>query len=521
MLPSQAPPPVLDAELFSGDLSLRGIESNALSAARRQSIVTIKLRVLHPHHPFDVVDIGTARFNVQRTRGMTNDDGGTGCARIRRLFEDRSHGVRQLRVRGWLAKSMKPARISFYGNFGAGNLGNEATLQAVIEQIRQRWPDGELLCFCTNPQDVRTRHNMAAFPSEAFNRSAAERSSSSGRRRDPTWFFRIAFRRIPLELLHWIKCLHALSRTDMLIVAGTGIVSDYLTGPLGWPYDIFKLSTLAALCRVKLAFLSIGVGPIHHPLSRWLLKRSLALAHHRSYRDEASKQCLEEIGFNTDRDFVYPDVVFGLSKGDVVSNVGDGQRRVVGLGIKDYGSAEPKASREYLDTMAAFVSWLQSQGYIVRLLIGDIQYDTSVIEEFLRVLKSRDIPSEAPLLIAEPALTVEELLRQVGRTEAVISARYHNLVMALIQNKPVIALSDHAKLDSLVTDFGLAQYLLPLRNLSSDVLIDRFKQLENDTERLRPHLKAELEKYRQALDALYSTLLAESNATGRIAMTRR
>jgi len=31
----------------------------------------------------------------------------------------------------------------------AGNLGNEATLQAVIEQILRRWPDGQLLCFCT------------------------------------------------------------------------------------------------------------------------------------------------------------------------------------------------------------------------------------------------------------------------------------------------------------------------------------------------------------------------------------
>src|SRR5208337_3736805 len=344
------------------------------------------------------------------------------------------------------AKSMKRARISFYGNFGAGNLGNECTLQAVIEQILRRWPDGQLLCFCTNPQDVRTRHNIAAFPSKAVNRSAPERSGSSARRRNLTRFFRIVFQRIPLELVHWIKCLHALSRADMLIVAGTGIVCDHTTGPLGYPYDIFKLSTLSALCRVKLAFLSVGVGPIHHPLSRWLLKKSLALARHRSYRDEASRQYLQEIGFNTDRDFVYPDVVFGLSTASPVSGVGEGQRRIVGLGIKDYGSAEPVAFREYLDTMAAFVSWLQGQGYSVRLLIGDIQYDTSMIEEFVGVLKSRNIPADAPLLIAEPALTVKELLRQVGGTEAVISARYHNLVMALIQNKPVIALSDHAKL---------------------------------------------------------------------------
>jgi polysaccharide pyruvyl transferase WcaK-like protein len=421
-------------------------------------------------------------------------------------------------------KSTKPARISFYGNFGAGNLGNEATLQAVIEQVLRRWPDGQLLCFCTNPQDVRLRHDIAAFPSEAIEKTPATRSGSRVRRGRLARLLRIALQRIPLELVHWAESLRAVSRTDMLIVAGTGIVADYLSGPLGWPYDIFKLSTLAALCRVKLVFLSVGVGPIHHPLSRWFLKRSLALAHHRSYRDDASKQYLERIGFNTDRDYVYPDVVFGLSEGSLVSGVRSGQRRVIGLGLKDYGSTErlePKASREYLDTMATFVSWLQRHGYDVRLLIGDIEYDTRVIEEFVDILKSRNIPTDAPLLIAEPALTVNELQRQLGETEAVISARYHNLVMALIQNKPVIALSDHAKLDSLVSDFGLPQYLLPLRDLRPDVLIGVFKQLENDLERLRPHLNAELERYRRALDAQYATFLAESKATTRIARAQQ
>jgi len=417
----------------------------------------------------------------------------------------------------WSTKSMKPARVSFYGNFGAGNLGNEATLQAVIEQILRRVPHAQLLCFCTNPQDVRRCHNIAAFPSEAVNRNTAEGVGSNARRGNLTRFFRIAFQRIPLELVHWIRCLHALSRTDMLIVAGTGIMADYMTGPLGWPYDIFKLSSLAALCRVKLAFLSIGVGPIHHPLSRWFLTRSLALADHRSYRDEASKQYLQKVGFNADRDGVYPDVVFGLSSRRLGSGVGNRQRQIVGLGIKDYGTEEPKAFQDYLNTMAAFVVWLQEQGYGVRLLIGDIQYDSSVIEKFVGVLKSRNTPVDAPQLIAEPALTVEELLRQVGETQAVISARYHNLVAALIQNKPVIALSDHAKLDSLVSDLGLAQYLLALRDLSSDVLIDRFKQLDNDRERLRPHLKRQLDKYRQALDALYGTLLTEPSATAKVA----
>jgi polysaccharide pyruvyl transferase WcaK-like protein/SAM-dependent methyltransferase len=295
----------------------------------------------------------------------------------------------------------------------------------------------------------------------------------------------------------------------MLIVAGTGIIADYLCGPLGWPYDIFKLSTLAALCRTKLVFLSVGVGPIHHPLSRWFFKRSLALAHYRSYRDEASKQYLQKIGFDTNGDPVYPDVAFGLSQANMVSGVVAGQTRIVGLGLKDYGSTdrlEPKAFREYLDTMGAFVSCLQRQGFGVRLLIGDVHYDTWVIEEFLNLLKSRNITTDAPLLIAEPAVTVKQLLHQVGECEIVISARYHNLVMALLQNKPTIALSDHAKLDSLLNDFGLAQYLLPLSNLSPDVLIARFRQLESDINRLRSYIAVELAQYRRAVDAQFATL---------------
>ena len=51
---------------------------------------------------------------------------------------------------------MKPVRISLYGHFGAGNLGNECTLQAVIEQTLRHRPNAQMLCFCTNPKYVQT-----------------------------------------------------------------------------------------------------------------------------------------------------------------------------------------------------------------------------------------------------------------------------------------------------------------------------------------------------------------------------
>ena len=116
--------------------------------------------------------------------------------------------------------------------------------------------------------------------------------------------------------------------------------------------------------------------------------------------------------------------------------------------------------------------------------------------------------------MAEPAQTVPELLRQIAETEVVISARYHNLVLALIQDKPVIALSDHPKLDSLATDLGLTRYLLPLATLRAEDLIDRFKLLESDAERLRSYIRAEVTKYRQALEPLYAGLCTADRAVG-------
>src|SRR5262249_49844843 len=146
---------------------------------------------------------------------------------------------------------------------------------------------------------------------------------------------RIASHRIPDEFAHCLGALRILGQTDVLIVAGTGIVSDYATGPFGWPYDLFKWSVLAVFCRVKLLFLGIGVGPIYHPLSRRLIKTSLQMATYRSYRDSDSKQYLEKIHFSTRRDRVYPDLAFGLPQSILPSQKPVTQQPLaVGVGIK-------------------------------------------------------------------------------------------------------------------------------------------------------------------------------------------
>lgn len=399
---------------------------------------------------------------------------------------------------------MTPTRIAFYGNFGAGNLGNEVTLQTAIEETRRRLPDAQLLCICTGPEDVRARHGIGAIRSTAARVGASPARSPVGR------ILRLLFRRVPAELRHSIQCLRVLRGCDLLVVAGTGIVTDHGCGPMSWPYDMLKLSLLATLCRKKVLFLSVGVGPIHHALGRWLIRSSLRLASYRSYRDEWSKRYVEGIGFDTRRDAVYPDLVFGLSRKVLPSNATPRRQPIVGLGLKDYSGpidgAQADSYREYLDGMVEFVLQLQSRGYVVRLLIGDVAYDTSVREDFVRALQARN--ALAPLPLCEPVPSVEELLRQLVETDVVVSPRFHNLVLALMLEKPVIALSDLPKVDALLRDLGLGRYCLSLDGLRPAELLALFEQLQGEARSLKSYISDQTAKRRQALDEQYAAVYA-------------
>lgn len=417
---------------------------------------------------------------------------------------------------------MAPKRIALYGNFGSGNLGNECTLQAVAEQLRRRWPDAPLTCLCTIPEDVATRHRMpavrAALVDSGWSWADLDRdplAQPPPRRQPPRPLrliakgLRLLFRRLPLELAHWIKGAALLSRCDMLIVPGTQVVSDYLCGPGSWPYDIFKWSMLARLCGVKVLFLSVGVGPIRHPLSRWLIARSLAAATYRSYRDRESQSTAARIGLPARRDPLYPDLVFGLSAQSLPApQPRSNARRIIGVGVKNLPGASDsdgaQAYARFLDTTADFIGRLQQRGYGVRLLIGDLQYDIEPRRDLLEAMRRKGIPTAAPYLLVEDPLSVADLLRQLEETDIVVSPRLHNLILALLLGRPVIALSDHSKLDSLLGELELGDYRVALETLRLETLLERFESVERDIERLTLHIRGRVERYRLALEDQYA-----------------
>src|SRR5216684_4956249 len=62
-----------------------------------------------------------------------------------------------------IAPMTRPSTITFFGNFGTGNLGNECTLRAIVQNTRKHLPTAVVNCVCTGPKETTETHGIPAF----------------------------------------------------------------------------------------------------------------------------------------------------------------------------------------------------------------------------------------------------------------------------------------------------------------------------------------------------------------------
>ena len=408
-------------------------------------------------------------------------------------------------------------KIGLFGQFGCGNSGNDGSLEAMVALLRTT--GSELVCFCPNPSAVEARYGIAAVPN-------GSREVSS-----PAW---IILDRLLLGLPRRIRSIihpfREVRGLDMLIVPGTGFLDDYRESPFGWPFMIFRWCLAARLFGTKLAFVSIGAGPIRHPISRWYMKGAARLCNFRSYRDAKSKQYLASIGLSVETDPVFPDLAFRLAAPLQPVRPWPG-RVTVGVGVMSYSgwcrnAANGRLVHErYMETLAAFIRWLTDQDYDVLLLTGDRE-DEPAVDEMLDRLREHGGP--VPTSVSyRPTRTLQELMRQLALVDVLVGSRFHNIVCALKMGTPLVSLSYAAKNDVLLEIMGLEGFSQHIESFELDRLVAQFRDAldcrDDLSERIRSGVRV-LKTQLAQQDALLLALVSSgtrSEPQGRTALSRR
>lgn len=401
--------------------------------------------------------------------------------------------------------------ITFFGYFGVSNWGDDGTLLAMITRIREIDPGARLRCISTSPDVATTRLGVEMIPSGSNQARFWDRELPLVRR------IPASCSRMVAEVAEWAHAFRALRDTEVLMVPGSGILTD-AGGLHGFgPYSLVKWVLMARLRRAKVVLVSVGAGPINGAAGRVLIRISLSLASYRSYRDAESRDVLRGIGVRVAHDTVYPDLAFSLPRttlpldspqrpGTLNGSPSADRRRVVGLGLMSYwspysgGDSTGDTYANYLDAMAAFARWLLERDYDVRLLLGD--EDTRVIADF-RSTFARSGDDGAERITYTPFTSVEDLLAAMAESDLVVATRFHNVLFAMVLQKPVIAITFHHKCTSLMSQMKLQRYCHDIHRISAAVLIEQFQSLEKEQDAVKQEIGAGVEDARAALDEQY------------------
>jgi polysaccharide pyruvyl transferase WcaK-like protein len=410
----------------------------------------------------------------------------------------------------------EPKLVGLFGLFGVGNLGNDGSLEAALRFLRTTLPRERLLCICGDPAAVRETFGLEAIPIYYTHRP---RAGTVGSKR---------LRKAASKAMLWLHAMRHLRRIKVLIVPGTGVLDDFGAWPLSWPFDLASWFLPARLMGVKVIFVSIGAGPIRHPLSRWLMRAAARAAHYRSYRDAVSRAFMESIGFDARSDPICPDIAFRLPAPASIRPQEEGRPLTVGVGVMAYRGWRNDSTRgtdiyaAYLEKMTTFVLWLLDGGHAVRLLMGD-QADRRAVDDLLQAVRRRRPDLAASQLLFAPAHTLCDVMRQMAETDIVVATRYHNVVCALRMGRPTISIGYAAKNDDLLAEMGLAGYCQHVERLDVERLKAQALRMIGDRPAMEDRVRQAVRRFEGRLreqEALLASLIladtpaAEGTAAG-------
>ena len=389
-------------------------------------------------------------------------------------------------------------RVGLCGHLGAGNLGNDGSLEAMLAYLKVEHPDAIVDCMCTRPDQVTARYDVPATQLRSYQKD-----------HEPVPLVKCV--RVPIAMVidafrtaSWVR------RHNVVIVPGMGVLEATIPiRPWHTPYSMFLLCASGRLFKTKVALVSVGADVIGQRLTRQVITAAARLAYYRSYRDTFSRDAMRQMGVDTSGDAVYPDLAFYLPAPRGAPAVAGS----VAVGVMDYhgGNGDRRRSDEihasYVEKMKHFILWLVDNGRTVRLFATDV-HDEPVVREVVAELHAFRPGLDPSQVIAEPVSSIDELMQRLASVDTVVATRYHNVLCALKVAKPTLSVGYAAKSDVLMAEMGLAEFCQSARSLNLDRLIRQFTELESRSGQLRQTLMERSAEKARVLDHQFAMLSA-------------
>jgi polysaccharide pyruvyl transferase WcaK-like protein len=328
------------------------------------------------------------------------------------------------------------------------------------------------------------------------------------------------------EILHCANGYRFLRHKNLLIIAGGGQIDEEWGGAYGHPYALLKWSVLSRIAGVPCAFASVGACKIRTRSARLFLSIALRLACYRSYRDSNSRTIASSLQRRNYCDFVVPDLAFSLKYSPIeqsgISNVCVLNGPVIAISLIAYAKPGRWPSENqglydrYLIQMASVVTQLLKCQKRLIFVCSSLVDDESVISDLLELLSTETRSLILKQLCVQKVVTWQEYITSMRYVELLIASRLHSAILAAICNIPIIAISFDSKVDWMMTDLEMSEYVMPIRNfIAGDVL-----KAVTRVQECRGHCVGRIKSYQSKIlpicERQYDDLVDLTLASGRV-----
>ena len=369
-----------------------------------------------------------------------------------------------------MVETRKPVRIGISGSYGGMNLGDEAILEGILQELRASIA-AEITVFSKNPEDTLHRHGV--------DHAISPRGLT---RREVT---------------------PEIAALDLLILGGGGILYDRDAA------EYLREVNIAKEVGTPVVLYAISAGPLVTASARRVVQETLSEAPSLiTVRDRLGYRLLEDVGVTTEIHLT-ADPAFllepeALSRETLEAEGVEFGQHVVGFSVREPGPAAPDIRPEEYYALLANAADFMVDRYDAEVLFvpmekTDVQHSHAVVAamrnaERAEILRRRYSP--------------RQILDLMGRLEFAVGMRLHFLIFAALRGVPFAPLPYASKVSGLLED--LKMETPPLGSIGIGELLARIDRSWDTRKAIRANLSERVpvlrERARQTNELLLEVL---------------
>lgn len=329
-------------------------------------------------------------------------------------------------------------RVGISGSYGGLNLGDEAILQGIVNQLRQALPV-EITVFSRDAEDTRRRHPHVN-------------------------------RVVPVRNLARNEVASEVERLDMFILGGGGILFD------AEAHIYLREVELAIERAIPVMVYAIGAGPLKTPQAQRLVRDVLSRVDVITVREAGARKLLEEVGVKREI-LVTGDPAFLLEPEPLPAGAFERERldpgrRLIGMSVREPGTAAPDIDEQVYHALLANAADYMVERFDADVVLVpmepkmlDVRHCHAVIAQMLRAQRATVLKGE---------YNSGQMLSIVGRFAFAVGMRLHFLIFAALQGVPFVALPYSSKVEGFLADMKVV--MPPLHQVNAGRLLAHIDQ---------------------------------------------